>query len=77
MKRLLVAVVALMLLICTLAQAEVSDSGDLPLPIGNPNPASEWLFTGQSYILNLVDRDDVWNADGMMNVTFEPCCRTD
>lgn len=59
------------------ALAEEPVGGELPLPVGEPNPASEWLFTGQSYILPLVERDDLWNTDSMMNVTFEPCCRTD
>lgn len=59
------------------ATADEADTHGLPLPVGEPNPASAWLFTGQSYILNLVTRDDTWNADAMMNVTFEPCCRTD
>ena len=56
--------------------ADTEDHG-LPLPIGDENPASSWLFTGQSYLLNLVQHDEVWNAENMMNVTFEPCCRTD
>lgn len=59
------------------ALCEEADNHGLPLPIGNPNPASEWLFTGQSYITSLVTEDDTWNTPNMMNVTFEPCCRTD
>ena len=55
----------------------VADAALLPLPIGDPNPASRFMFTGQSYIFRMVERDTIWNADTMMNVTFEPCCRTD
>lgn len=66
----------LMLLLAQFAAAETDDS-NLPLPIGEPNPASQWMFTGQSYIFDLVDSDDVWNAPNMMNVTFETCARTD
>ena len=55
----------------------VSDAALLPLPMGDPNPASRFMFTGQSYIFRMVERDATWNADTMMNVTFEPCCRTD
>ena len=67
----------LFVLLCGIARAEIADAGDLPLPIGEPNPASSWLFSGQSYLYNLVGHEGVWNADGMVNVTFEPCCRTD
>ena len=55
----------------------VADAALLPLPMGDPNPASRFMFTGQSYIFRMVERDTIWNADTMMNVTFEPCCRTD
>ena len=55
----------------------VADAALLPLPMGDPNPASRFMFTGQSYIFRMVERDATWNADAMMNVTFEPCCRTD
>jgi len=55
----------------------VADAALLPLPMGDPNPASRFMFSGQSYIFRMVERDTIWNADTMMNVTFEPCCRTD
>ena len=79
MKRVLSGLLTLCLLFgfhASLAEP-VPDAASLPLPIGSPNPASSWLFTGQSYLLSLVENDSVWNADAMMNVTFEPCCRTD
>lgn len=77
-KRLKTFIVAMLCMMLALpAFAEEADNHGLPLPIGDPNPASAWLFTGQSYITNLVTQDDIWNAPNMMNVTFEPCCRTD
>lgn len=73
----LLAAICTCALLATTGIAEEADNHGLPLPIGGPNPASEWLFTGQSYIFNLVGNDEIWNAPNMMNVTFEPCCRTD
>ena len=75
MKR-IICVLCLLGMLLTASLAEEDNHG-LPLPIGDPNPASEYLFTGQSYIYNMVSHDDIWNAENMMNVTFEPCCRTD
>lgn len=73
-KALCVLIVILLLAPCVLAE---TDASALPLPIGAPNPASTWMFTGQSYIYDLVDNDAIWNAPNMMNVTFETCARTD
>lgn len=73
----LLAAIMTCVLLTLPALAEEADNHGLPLPVGNPNPASAWLFTGQSYITSLVTQDDTWNAPNMMNVTFEPCCRTD
>ena len=75
MKR-VICILCLLGMLLTASLAEEDNHG-LPLPIGDPNPASEYLFTGQSYIYNMVSHDDIWNAENMMNVTFEPCCRTD
>lgn len=66
----------ILLLLCPTVFAEMNDAS-LTLPIGDANPASAWMFTGQSYIYPLVENDSTWNAPGMMNVTFEPCARTD
>lgn len=66
----------ILLLLCPAVFAEMSDAS-LTLPIGDANPASAWMFTGQSYIYPLVENDSTWNAPSMMNVTFEPCARTD
>lgn len=41
----------------------VADAALLPLPMGDPNPASHFMFTGQSYIFRMVERDTIWNAD--------------
>lgn len=69
-----------MLCFCFLVPAHsesILNPGELALPVGDPNPASRFMFTGQSYIYRLVEQDGVWNTNTMMNVTFEPCCRTD
>ena len=87
MKKLFVILLVLCLAILPAALAEAAQeaapvepaegSEALPLPIGDYNPASDFMFTGKSYILPLVERDEVWNAPSMMNVSFEPCSRTD
>ena len=87
MKKLFAILLVLCLAILPAALAEAAQeaapvepaegSEALPLPIGDYNPASDFMFTGKSYILPLVERDEIWNAPSMMNVSFEPCSRTD
>lgn len=78
-KRFLCLLTAAILLCATVPvySDAVKAAEDLPLPIGTPNPASGFMFTGQSYVYQMVEWDEVWNADAMVNVSFEPCCRTD
>ena len=54
----------------------VADMGNGAIfPLGMPNPLSDY-FTGDTYLLPLIQFEEVFNCPPMSNITFEPGTRT-